>query len=226
MKAIQLFVFAWILLVAGSCNSSFQPLTGEEGWDMENYPSCYEAGISKGSGKTGSDVVSIRYTKGETIDSDDFGAVKKSIAALPYLGKRIRLSGTIRTQGVTEGAGFWMRVDAHDSILAFDNMDNRLVKGNSDWSACQVVLDVPDWAEQITYGALLIGKGQIWMDNLLVEEVGHETALTGNYIGEKFALAQAKEEQGTATCGRGYVMPHNKLSHIQFVSEQFQKKNR
>lgn len=104
------------------------------------------------------------------IESTEGKHVYKALAfTLPnnYQGKTIRLTGSIKTEGVTDGyAGLWMRIDPQ---LAFDNMDKRGVKGNSDWKEYEITLKLnPAKTERILIGGLLTGKGKMWLDNLQV----------------------------------------------------------
>ncbi len=75
-----------------------------------------------------------------------------------------------------------MRVDGPQNrqSLAFDNMQDRPIRGTTDWVRYAIVLDVPNEAVTIAFGALLSGSGQIWMDDLQFEIVGNDTATTSN----------------------------------------------
>jgi hypothetical protein len=94
-------------------------------------------------------------------------------SASQYLGKRVRLTGYMKSKKVKSWAGLWLRVDQAGSqkSLAFDNMQNRAVKGTTGWKKYEIVLDVPTNASNIAYGALLSETGQIWFDNLSFEVV-------------------------------------------------------
>lgn len=76
-----------------------------------------------------------------------------------YLGKRVRLSGMVKTQVVSDWSGLWFRIDQKGSQqnLGFDNMHNgkkdRLIKGTTAWKKCEIVLDVPLNASYLAYGA-------------------------------------------------------------------------
>ena len=103
-----------------------------------------------------------------------------------YRGKRVRLSGYVRPKGISDWAGVWMRVDGPPmpgtqmpEPLAFDNMQDRPIKGTGDWRQCNVVLDVPEKAQEIAFGILLTGAGEVWMDDLKFEVVGKATPTTG-----------------------------------------------
>jgi hypothetical protein len=72
-----------------------------------------------------------------------------------------------------------MRVDGPRSqTLAFDNMYRRGVHGTTEWRAYAVVLDVPDAATGIAFGALLSGDGTLWVDDLTFEVVGKDIPTT------------------------------------------------
>lgn len=114
---------------------------------------------------------------------EGFGTFTQGIQAEKYRAKRVRLAGWIKADGVAGWSGLWMRVDGKEkSGLAFDNMNDRAVKDTSDWTQFQVVLDVPDAAEQIYFGCLLSGKGKVWVDDLTLEIVGNDVAATGKSL--------------------------------------------
>jgi serine/threonine-protein kinase len=114
---------------------------------------------------------------------DGFGTFTQGIQAEKYRAKRVRLAGWIKADSVAGWSGLWMRVDGKErAALAFDNMSDRAVKDTSDWTQFQVVLDVPDAAEQIYFGCLLAGKGKVWVDDLSLEIVGNDVAATGKSL--------------------------------------------
>lgn len=67
--------------------------------------------------------------------------------------------------------------------LAFDNMQNRAIKGTTDWKRYEIVLDVANNATAIAFGLLLGGTGQAWMDDLAFEVVGKDVPATEMYQG-------------------------------------------
>jgi hypothetical protein len=77
-----------------------------------------------------------------------------------------------------------MRIDKSNGassspkILAFDNMQDRPVKGSEDWKTYQVVLDVPSDATGIFFGVLLNGPGDVSMSDVKIETVGLDVATT------------------------------------------------
>ena len=112
-----------------------------------------------------------------------FGTLMQSISPARYGGKRVRLSCHIKSEKVDGWAGLWMRVDGQgrtEHPLAFDNMEDRAIKGTADWTACEVVLDIDSAAVNVSYGVLLAGAGTVWIDGMRFEEVDDSVALTSN----------------------------------------------
>ena len=49
----------------------------------------------------------------------------------------------------------------------------------------EIVLDVPEQADQISFGLLLTGKGQVWMDDLKFEVVGKDVPTTDGGLNQR-----------------------------------------
>ncbi|HXS35392.1 MAG TPA: hypothetical protein VN721_01730 [Flavipsychrobacter sp.] len=139
----------------------------------------YKMGVDKKAGQKGVDAITI---KSEADKIKGFGALANYIKIDKYLGKRIRMTGYMRSEKVDGWAGFWLRVDdstSHDKrVLSFDNMYDKAIKETTDWTKCTLVLDVPKNGTTIVYGALLSGKGQIWFDDIKFDLVGGEVPVT------------------------------------------------
>ena len=146
-------------------------------------PNSYDMGIDKGAGQNGTNAATIK-----SIDKkiDGFGTLMQNCLPDNYIGKRVRMSGFLKTKDVSDWSGFWLRIDQKDSqeTLGFDNMHDgkkdRSIKGTTDWTKYEIVLDVPLKASNIAYGALLVGTGQIWFDNLKFEVVDNTVPTTGS----------------------------------------------
>jgi hypothetical protein len=107
-----------------------------------------------------------------------FGTLMQTVSAGSMRGKRIRMSAYLKSDQA-RSAGLWMRVDGPGgAILAFDNMQNRPIKGTLPWRKYTVVLDVGDTATEVAFGALLIGQGSLWVDDFTFGEVGEDVATT------------------------------------------------
>ena len=109
----------------------------------------------------------------------------QTIKAENYLGKRLRLSGYIKSEDVEGWSGMWMRIDGENYMqMGFDNMRNRPIKGTSDWKKYEIVLDIPPDSKSINYGVLLNGDGKVWFDDFKLEEVDDNVPVT-NIVSEK-----------------------------------------
>ncbi len=62
--------------------------------------------------------------------------------------------------------------------MQLDNMENRSIKGTTDWHKYEVVLDVPPESVNIAFGILLQGKGQAWLSDVQFEVVGLDVPVT------------------------------------------------
>ena len=97
-----------------------------------------------------------------------FGSVGYAIPA-QYEGKEIELRGFLKLKDVSEGfGGLLLRLDGESGTLQFDNMRSRNLAGSADWTQYSIKLPLPADASKIFVGALLTGKGQLWVDDLEV----------------------------------------------------------
>ena len=72
----------------------------------------------------------------------------------------------LRTEDVSDFVGLWMREDGESPSLAFDNMQSRQLKGTTAWTEYSIRLPVHPEAKQLVFGALLVGTGKLWVDDL------------------------------------------------------------
>ncbi len=83
-------------------------------------------------------------------------------------GKNVEYKGWIKTKNVKNGyAGLWFRVDGeNNAMLGFDNMGDRGLEGNNDWTQVSIKMDVSKDAKNIVFGGLFPGQGTAWFDDL------------------------------------------------------------
>ena len=75
---------------------------------------------------------------------------------------------------------------AKDVEPAFDDMQDRPIRGTSDWTQYDVVLDVAPDAADVAFGLLLDGPGQVWIDDAKFEVVGPaQNAMSAAKTGRK-----------------------------------------
>lgn len=146
-----------------------------------SHPESYDMGIDKGAGLNGKNAATIKSTDKKI---QGFGTLMQMCSPEKYAGKRVRMSAMVKSNNVDDWAGLWFRVDQAKSSdpLAFDNMNDRAIKGISDWKKYEIVLDVPQNASRLAYGALIRGTGQIWFTNIQFEIVDTSVKTTGKSV--------------------------------------------
>jgi|GEM_PF-293629 len=84
-----------------------------------------------------------------------------------YAGKNVEYRGWIKTKGVQNGcAGLMFNVEGETGSLGYDNMYNRGLIGDNDWTQVSIKMDVSNNAKAIALGGYFSGEGIAWFDNL------------------------------------------------------------
>jgi hypothetical protein len=157
--------------------ASEQANRAPKGWLLAgSKPANYRTGVDRATIYQGQPSA---YLQSSVPNTDGFGTLMQSIDATNYAGKRLRFRASVKSQDLGDWAGLWMRVDKQKETVAFDNMQSRAIKGTQSWNGYDVVLDVPADATSISFGVLLSGSGQVWMNHVTIETVGAETEVTG-----------------------------------------------
>jgi hypothetical protein len=92
-------------------------------------------------------------------------------------GKTARLFAQVKVENVSDSARLWLRVDKPGQMgWQSDDMEDRPLKGTSDWVTVVVTVEVPEDASAIAGGIALVGSGTISMmqPQLLPMELGRE----------------------------------------------------
>jgi predicted ester cyclase len=154
-----------------------------KGWYLGISSDDFDGGLEKDmshEGKNSAYLASI----GEDIKK--FSTILQGCSAAPFKGKKIKMTGFAKSENIEGWAGFWFRIDGEDikKNLGFDNMQDRPIKGTTDWTKYEIVMEVPNESISLVYGALLSGKGKIWVDNITFEEVTDDESKPTKYITE------------------------------------------
>lgn len=138
-------------------------------------------------------------------DDIDYGAAIQYVTAHGYEGRRVRFSGVLKTDGITQWAGVFLQSnpDGVESYWGSRSRDDPprgsgSGPGSADWRRVGVVIDVPAASGTMSMGLVLVGNGQAWLSDLRFEEVGPEVPVTVEPIGldpQKVAGARAKRLQ-------------------------------
>jgi hypothetical protein len=137
----------------------------------------YQVGLVPGAVQDGSPVARLRL-RPDVARPAGFGALMQSIAATRYAGHRVRFSALLRGYEVTGWAGLWLRVDGDQRPLVLDNMQDRPVRGSTDWTEASIVLDVGGDASSLHFGMLLRGAGAVDLAHPRFEEASAAVPVT------------------------------------------------
>ena len=142
-----------------------------------------------GQGQAGGTIRSL------TDDPRGFATLQQSIRATEYRGERVRLSGFVKSGagGLGATSGLWMRVDGPAGSESIDFMHERPIDQGTDWARYDVVVDVPSNAVGVSFGVLLFGQGQVWLDDVALERVGRNVPLTAHQ-GHMLAVGTSRSE--------------------------------
>lgn len=162
--------------------------------DMEDSLN-YKVSMDSTIVKHGKYAAAIEFT-GETIYE------KYLLFTLPenYDGKKITLSGYLKTENITEGyAGLVMAISHRvknflneDEVIARD--EKIRITGTTDWTKYEITLDMnPVNTRNISFGAKLAGNGKIWLDDLKITIDGNDVQVLEPLIPTPFPAENDKE---------------------------------
>ncbi|MDR1197472.1 MAG: peptidase S41 [Prevotellaceae bacterium] len=216
MKKLNIFAVLLIVFLSILVNANCQTVKNESdlnidfeknedgkpiGWNVDSQPN-YSVSLDSKTVKSGKYAVAIEH-KGNSVYFQPVALVLPS----NYEGKKITLSGYIKTENVTEGyAGLWMRIDGlnNGSFIAFDNMQGRGATGTSDWKKYEITLDMnPAETKQTIIGGLLSGNGKMWLDSLKITIDGVDIGDAKPYIRE----SKPAEKDNAFGSGSDIVFP-------------------
>ena len=106
----------------------------------------------------------------ENVGPEPYGAIAQIVDARPHTGKVARLSGWLRTCDASgAGAGLTVLASQGGATMAQNFMLDAAVKGTTGWTRYTITLPVPQGAERIEVGAMMQGKGALWLDDVELE---------------------------------------------------------
>ncbi|HTB48471.1 MAG TPA: hypothetical protein VK712_00105 [Verrucomicrobiae bacterium] len=142
----------------------------QKGWFISgDNPDCYEVGTDKA-------VVYSKapsgFIKSKRKNFKGFGTLMQQTNIEDYIGKKLELTAVIKTGDVKQWAGLWARLDDDNmKCLWFDNMQDRPLKGATNWKQVHITMDVPIESSVLNFGVLLVGPGNVWMNDFNLYEL-------------------------------------------------------
>lgn len=183
-----------LLLIIGACNNNakkpfnfgFEKTIGDSaiGWRGANRSDSanYSAKLDSVTVKEGKYSASLAFLGGRP----DFTSWSYKLSS-KYKGDSVTVSGFMKTENVNQGyATIFIR---NDPRLGFADLGQNVVKGTTGWTYYKVTLPLQyGKTESFTFGAVLSGKGKIWIDNFKISIDGkdlNDLSPTYNYPAEK-----------------------------------------
>lgn len=166
------------------------------GWYCDTADGEYELGLDKTKQHSGTQSAYIKSIVAKP-KKGRFGNLCQWMAADEYRGKHVQMTGWLKTKLDGGTAQLWVRVDGegHGTMKkdCFDNMDDRPVKGVTDWQQYSVVVDVPATSIWIYFGCILVGTGKLWLDDVSIKSVSKKVPLTGQYTTARSSKEETKK---------------------------------
>jgi hypothetical protein len=180
-------VVAALVLVACGSDSITAPSQSDitsvfpTGWSRAGGVSAtYVVGMDRATVHSGKVAMAMAGTDSASAFFTGFG---QAIKADAYRGKRVRFTAWVRGENIRASvAGLWMRVDSDDQTEAFDNSFAHPEKGTTGWHQYTIILDVPNDAAGIAFGALLHGSGVLVVDDMTFEVIPATGATTDQLL--------------------------------------------
>jgi hypothetical protein len=165
-------VFLWIILILNAKGIAvYLYFVNEQDIKDGRYKVSLDS-LEKHSGKLSLKIEMLEVRKKEKIGIFTGGLLPNECA-----GKTVEYKGWIKTQDVKNGyAGLRLGVYERKKFslgkrtkykeVGFDDMRNRGLKGDNDWTQVSIKMDISEKAAVINFGGEIRGKGTVRFDNL------------------------------------------------------------
>ncbi|MFI5221239.1 MAG: hypothetical protein ACHQK8_02855 [Bacteroidia bacterium] len=141
----------------------------------------YDMSIAKGAGVNGGDCATIKSIEEKIVG---FGTLRQTISAAKYAGKKIKLTGQLKAENITNKKWAGLYIAFKDKVLTgtFKDIQKSPETGkwNAGWQVCEIEVVIPASAKHISYGAQLTGTGQLWFDEMKIEIISSVGVVENN----------------------------------------------
>lgn len=108
--------------------------------------------------------------------------LQQAFEAYEYRGKRLRLSGLLKTEKVEGGVAgpkgrdiggtaLCLWIEGVNETLCPANAQQHALQGTHDWIRRELSVEVPQTGISVALGLLLLGRGQVWLSDVQLEVV-------------------------------------------------------
>jgi len=180
---MRILISMMLIIILNSSYSLAEPLPRP--WAHHNQEN-YEAGVTTDNPFTGK---YSAYIRSREVEGNTMGTLWQAIKPRPdWFGERVRMIVYMKTLGVKDAGGLFMRVSTYGGLINYDYMYDRVVHGDTDWHKQMIVLDIPRDTSLIDFGVWIIGKGEVQVDEFRFDVVDNKLRVTGT--SEKIEFSQ------------------------------------
>jgi erythromycin esterase len=112
----------------------------------------------------------VKIARAQQSTRQSIAGLVQSLPAAAMAGQRWKLSGWIKTSGITGGATLLAQVDMQNRrAIAEVSLDNQAPKGDTGWRQFSISIPVAANAHLVHLGLVLSGTGTAWFDQLTLE---------------------------------------------------------
>lgn len=170
MKRIIIIVASGLLLITSSCQDQPKSTLDKFNLDFEQVENGMPVGWDARGGYDyifSSDSIIVKSGKYSASIEMNEGAPQYGVLGLiihsNYEGKRITLSGYVKSENVDGSASLLMRIDPEIGVKEVK------IKGTTDWKKYEVSLKMNTRETRaFAVGAILVGKGKVWFDDVRI----------------------------------------------------------
>src|SRR5438477_4244209 len=103
----------------------------------------------------------------DSTSHDDF-TIAWLVIPVDFKGDTVEVRGWVRYRGVAGSVGLVQRQDGPDGLMVLDDMASRNLRGDSDWTELVSRQSLRTGARKLRVGAMLVGAGTLWVDDVRV----------------------------------------------------------
>ena len=156
-----------ILTNAGFESTQPGPRGDPEGWFSFQHagPVSYQFSVDAAERHGGERSLRIDNTGPEI-----YGSIAQGVDARPWRGKVARLSGWVKTRDADDGGAVLTLLALQTgATLAHNFMPDAPIKGTTGWKRYTITLVLPPSTDKLEVGAMLRGRGSVWLDDVELE---------------------------------------------------------
>jgi erythromycin esterase len=138
----------------------------------------YDLQIDGSQAHSGRQSMEIHFASPLAWTPSSYGILQQDFPLAQALGKTLRLTAFLRTEGLTTGflEMYGRAVDGEGKAVASAGLQGQGPHGDTSWTPYTIEIAVPSSAREVYFGFQLSGNGTVWIDSLSVQVDGRPWA--------------------------------------------------